>query len=156
MISSLKSRFFEHFSAMDTYFQQELEKVKNRGWVSSISGRRRNLPEMSSRNSDIRDTAERIARNAAIQSSAADILKKAMVELYERISSEQLDAKLVMQLRDSLILEVDKDEAEEVAAEVARIMESVIKLDVPLTVSVAMGKSWKDMKLLKVKAGAAH
>lgn len=156
MIDSLKTRFFEHFGAMDTYFQGELEKVKSQGWVSSISGRRRNLPEMSSRNSDIRDTAERIAGNAAIQSSAADILKKAMVEIHNRINAGELKAELVMQLRDSLILEVDKGELDEVACEVTRLMEQVVKLDVPLAVSVASGKSWKDMKALKLKAGAAR
>ena len=154
MISSLKSRFFEHFTAMDEYFKGELEKVKSQGWVSSISGRRRNLPEMSSRNSDIRDTAERIAGNAAIQSSAADIIKKVMVRLHQEICNEELPARLVMQLRDSLVLEVDKSETEKVAAAVVRIMEEIVKLEVPLSVRVATGKSWNDMKLLKMKAGA--
>ncbi len=145
-------KFYQSYQGMEAYFEGELEKVKSRGWVSSINGRRRNLPEMSSRNSDIRDTAERIARNAAIQSSAADILKEVLVGLQAAVDSQELDCLVSMQLRDFLILEVPKDKIEEVASKAERLFEGAAKLSVPLEVIVYQGKSWNDRKELKKAA----
>ena len=104
---------------------------------------------MSSRNSDIRDTAERIARNAAIQSSAADILKKVLVEIDRELSARESGASMVMQLRDFVILEVAKEEVEEVADQVERLMEKAFGLEVPLRITVCQGKAWSDCKEVK-------
>lgn len=148
-IQTYLARFYENYKGMEAYFQGELNKVKSRGWVSSITGRRRNLPEMSSRNSDIRDTAERIARNAAIQSSAADILKKVLVEIDRELQTEKLNASMVMQLRDFVILEVAKEDVEDVADRVERLMHKAFGLDVPLQITICQGKAWSDCKELK-------
>lgn len=151
MISGYLSKFYGRFAEMQTYFDHELRKVRERGWVESISGRRRTLPEISSRNSDIRDTAERVARSAAIQSSAADVLKQALVAIRSEVQCGSLRGRLVMQLRDTLILEVEERDVTAVASAVERLMENVVKLDVPLRVKTTVGETWAQVRALEAE-----
>jgi DNA polymerase-1 len=111
------------------------------GWVSSIRGRRRSLPEISSRNSDIRSTAERVARSAAIQASSADLLKSALVEIHQLLSSGKLPAVFALQLGDEVVLEVDPKNQMKVLREVERALEARFQgyLTVPLQTRARVG-----------------
>lgn len=149
----------EHFLAsypkIEAYFSSELEHAREHGWVKSIAGRRRSLPEISSRNSDIRSTAERIARNAAVQNSAADLIKRFLVALYPRLLSAELPARFVAQVRDTLIFEVPKKNVEAVAAELIALLESSIPLSVPIVAQARAGRDWSKTDPVGVVAGTA-
>jgi DNA polymerase-1 len=134
-------RFYSRYKGVRRYFESQLQQAREEGWVVSIKGRRRNLPELSSRNSDIRSTAERVARNAAIQASAADLIKAAMVELHRLVRQGELPAFFAMQLRDELILEIDAKNQSKVLSEVERVMADVAKLDVPMRTRVRVGEN---------------
>ena len=149
-IENLMERFFASYQKMETFFSGELEKVKERGWVSSLAGRRRSVPEMSSRNSDIRGTAERVARNAAVQNSAADLIKQFLVEIHPRLDSADLPAKLVAQVRDELIFEVPKKSVETVASHLMSILEESIKLSVPVVAVARSGRNWAEAESFRV------
>ncbi|MBI3925241.1 MAG: hypothetical protein HY319_06845 [Armatimonadetes bacterium] len=151
-VSNYQTEFYARYGHLRDYFNEQLDVARSRGWVSSITGRRRNLPEISSRNSDIRDMAERIARNASIQSSAADLLKEVMVEVFLRIRSGDLAAQLVMQVRDELIFEVKSVDRNLVSMEVERIMERVARLDVPISVEIRAGKNLAEREILLLEA----
>ena len=149
-------RFFASFQKMETFFSGELDKVEERGWVSSLAGRRRSIPEMSSRNSDIRGTAQRVARNAAVQNSAADLLKKFLVEISTQLDTPELPAKLVAQVRDELIFEVPKKSLEQVASTLMRVLEDSMKLSVPIVAEARWGRDWSQAEPLQVVASASR
>lgn len=152
-IENLMERFFASFQQVESFFSGELEKVRSQGWVSSLAGRRRSVPEMSSRNSDIRGTAERVARNAAVQNSAADLLKKFLVELAPRLDQTELPARLVAQVRDELIFEVPKKSVEAVAATLMTALEDTIKLSVPVVAEARVGRNWAEAEPLQLTVG---
>lgn len=154
-IDNLMELFFASYQKMETFFTGELEKVKEDGWVASMAGRRRSVPEMSSRNSDIRDTAERLARNAALQTSAADLLKGFLVEISSKLGTDELPARLVAQVRDELVFEVSKKSLEESAAKLVTLMEESIKLTVPVVAEARSGKDWSKAEPLEVAASTA-
>src|SRR5699024_751916 len=104
------------------------------------------LPEITSRNFNQRSFAERTAMNTPIQGSAADIIKKAMIDLEERLRQENLQARMLMQVHDELILEAPKEEIDQLAKIVAEVMEKTVILNVPLKVDYSYGKSWFDGK----------
>lgn len=155
-IENLMERFFASFQQMETFFSGELDKVKEKGWVSSLAGRRRSIPEMSSRNSDIRGTAQRVARNAAVQNSAADLLKKFLVEVSPQLDTPELPAKLVAQVRDELIFEVPKKSLEQVASTLMRVLEDSMKLSVPIVAEARWGRDWSQTEPLQVAASASR
>ncbi len=122
--------------------KESIERAKERGYAVTAYGRRRSLPELTSSNRNVRAFGERVARNMPIQGTAADIIKIAMVRAERRLAAEHLDAKLIMQVHDELIVEAAEDCAEK-AAEILRFeMENAAQLSVPLEVSVGMGKTW--------------
>ena len=155
-IENLMERFFASYQQMETFFSGELTKVKEQGWVSSVGGRRRSIPEMSSRNSDIRGTAERVARNAAVQNSAADLLKKYLVEIAPKLDTTELPAKLVAQVRDELIFEVPKKSLESVATTLMSILEETLKLSVPIVAKARSGRDWSEVEYLEVATSATR
>jgi len=134
-------RFYNRFKGVRRYFEGQLQHAREQGWVVSIKGRRRNLPELSSRNSDIRSTAERVARNASIQASAADLIKAALVELHSLVRQGDLPAAFAMQLRDELILEIDPKHQSKVLSLVERTMAGGANLDVPVRTRVRVGEN---------------
>lgn len=152
-IENVMELFFASHQKVEAFFSGELEKVKADGWVASMAGRRRLVPEMWSRNSDIRDTAERVARNAALQISAADLLKRFLVDITPEL--EGGDLKFVAQVRDELIFECPKKSVEAAATKLLTTMEESIKLSVPVMAEVKTGKNWSDTTIVKVKASAA-
>ncbi len=140
MRQSLKS-LYDRFPGLHSYVEGQLTQARTMGWVSSIRGRRRSLPEISSRNSDIRSTAERVARSAAIQASSADILKVVLVEIHQLILSAKLPATFSLQLRDEVVLEVDPKHHLRVLKEIEAVLEARLKdvLRVPLQTRARTG-----------------
>ncbi len=126
--------------------KQVVEEAKENGFVTTLFQRRRYLPELSASNRMLRAFGERVARNAPIQGTAADIIKIAMVKVYHRLQAEQLDAQLIMQIHDELIVEAKDDIADRVCNIVKEEMEHACKMAVKLSVDAHTGKSWYDAK----------
>ena len=134
--------YLRHYSGVDRYMKESIEKAKKCGYAVTAYGRRRYLPELTASNHAVRAFGERVARNMPIQGTAADIIKIAMVKVRRRLAEENLDAKLIMQVHDELIVEAAESCAGR-AAEILRFeMENAAQLSVPMEVSVGMGKTW--------------
>ena len=139
-------RYFERYSGVRSYMNSIVAQAKLDGYVTTLMNRRRLLPELSSPSFAVRKFAERVAMNTPIQGSAADIIKRAMVNVHARLAKEGFRARLLLQVHDELVLEAPADEAEAVAALVAKEMSESVQVAVPLKVDVAVGKSWMDAK----------
>lgn len=138
--------YLAHYSGVDQYMKNVVEKAKLDGYVETMFGRRRYLPELSSGKAMLRAFGERVARNMPIQGTAADIIKIAMVKVDRRIKAEGLKARLILQIHDELIVESPQDESERVAMLLQEEMENAVKLSVPLTADAAVGRTWYDAK----------
>ena len=123
-----------------------IEKAKEKGYAETIFNRRRYLPELNSTNHILRAFGERVARNMPIQGSAADIIKIAMINVDKKLKEKKLEAKLILQVHDELIVEAPEAEAEEVKKILQTEMENAVKLKIPLEVHIAAGKTWFDAK----------
>jgi DNA polymerase-1 len=135
--------YFATYSGISYYMIQIKEVARLQGYVTTLLGRRRSIPEL--RIPALRSAGERMAINMPIQGTAADIIKIAMVRLPERLRAADLRARLLLQVHDDLILEVPRDEVAATAAILRETMESAVKLDVPLTVDVKVGDDWESM-----------
>ncbi|MBQ9247716.1 MAG: DNA polymerase I, partial [Ruminococcus sp.] len=138
--------YLAHFSSIDSYMNEVIERAKADGYVSTLEGRRRYLPELSASNFNTRAFGERVARNAPIQGTAADIIKIAMVRVDERLKREGLEARLILQVHDELIVEAPVMESMQVAMLLQEEMENAVKLDIPLTAEASMGETWYEAK----------
>ncbi len=138
--------YLAHFSSVDSYMKEVIERAKSDGYVSTLEGRRRYLPELSASNRNTRAFGERVARNAPIQGTAADIIKIAMVRVDERLKREGLEARLILQVHDELIVEAPAFESMQVAMLLQEEMENAVKLSVPLIAEASMGETWYDAK----------
>lgn len=138
--------YLAHYSGVDEYMKNVVEKAKLDGYVETMFGRRRYLPELSSGKAMMRAFGERVARNMPIQGTAADIIKIAMVKVDRRIKDEGLKARLILQIHDELIVEAPQDESMRVAMLLQEEMENAVKLSVPLTADAAVGRTWYDAK----------
>ncbi len=138
--------YLEAYKGVDLYMKNVIEKAKNDGFVSTLFGRRRYLPELSNSNHMIRAFGERVARNAPIQGTAADIIKIAMIRVYNRIEKEKLDAKLILQVHDELIVECKEDIKDYVCNLLKEEMENAVSLSVKLDADVNCAKTWFDAK----------
>lgn len=136
--------FYSEFSAVKSFKESVLNKAKKEGFVSSYLGRKRFLPDLNSSNKLALQNAERMAFNTIFQGSAADLIKKAMIEIQNRIEKEKLKTKMILQVHDELIFEVPEAEKDHVKTTVTEIMESSFKLAVPLKVSCHFGKNWAE------------
>ena len=134
--------YFASYPEVERYMHRMTEEAKNRGFVSTLYGRKRFLPDINSRNSIVRGVAERNAVNAPIQGSAADIIKVAMVRLAHRIEKEGFKSRMVLQVHDELVFDAYRDEAESLSAIIKEEMEGVISLKIPLTVECQQGVNW--------------
>ena len=135
--------YFNRYPKVKEYMTTAKEFAKKNGYVETILGRRLYLPEISSRNVMQRNAAERAAINAPMQGTAADIIKKAMIEVNTMISQEyNSEVKMVMQVHDELVFEVQRTKVEEISAKIKEIMEGAVKLSVPLEVNVDTGDNW--------------
>ena len=139
-------KYFEKYSGVHAYMTQVVERAKADGYVSTLMCRRRWLPELKSSNFNLRSFGERVALNMPIQGTAADLIKKAMLHVDGRLRREGLEARLVLQVHDELIVECPEGEAEQVQRLLAEEMEHVAELAVPLTAEAHAGKSWAEAK----------
>ena len=137
-------KYFEHYSGVRAYMDRVVEQGKTDGYVSTLYGRRRWLPELKSSNFNTRSFGERVALNMPIQGTAADIIKLAMLRVDQALRDEGLEAKLVLQVHDELIVECPEREAEVVTALLKREMEGVAQLSVPLVAEAKAGKTWAE------------
>ena len=137
-------RYFEKYSGVHAYMTDIVEQAKRDGFVSTLMGRRRWLPELRSSNFNTRSFGERVALNMPIQGTAADIIKLAMIQVDRRLRAEGLAARLVLQVHDELIVECPREEAERVQALLRETMEGVVQLAVPLTADAHIGGSWAE------------
>ncbi len=138
--------YFAHYSGVKNYMGSTIEKAKEDGFVTTVFGRRRYIPELQAKNFNLRSFGERAAMNAPIQGTAADIIKIAMVKVYDALREKCPEAKLILQVHDELICEVPENQAETVARILKEEMENAVKLSVPLRADVKIGKSWFDTK----------
>ena len=138
--------YLSHYSGVDAYMNREVETAKVQGYVTTMFGRRRYLPELRSTNKNMRSFGERVARNMPIQGTAADIIKIAMIRVYRRLKAENLRSRLILQVHDELIVEAPEDEAQKAADIVREEMENAVSLSVPLTADAHIGKTWYDAK----------
>ena len=125
---------------------KEVSKVKEKGYVSSMFGRKRVIDEIKNANYMIRQQGERMAINTPIQGTAADIIKLAMIRVFEAFKKENIQSKLILQVHDELIFDVKKEELDTVISIVKEIMENIVKLNVPLKVSNDTGINWYETK----------
>ena len=140
----LMNEYFERFGAVRDYLRDVVAQAKKDGFTSTIYGRRRYLPDLTSDNRQLRQMAERAALNAPIQGSAADIIKRAMIDVEAALTAEGLESRLLLQVHDELIFEVVQGEQERLEELVVGRMNSAADLTVPLDVHVGVGGSWHD------------
>ena len=134
--------YLDTFPKVDGYMQDCIAHAKGKGYVETLFGRRRALPELASSNFQVRASGERMARNTPIQGTAADIIKLAMVHVWQRLRDEKLQARLLLQVHDELIVEAPDSEVDTVRRILQEEMEHVVHYSVPLTTEVGTGKTW--------------
>jgi len=138
--------YFERYPKIKKYLENIVKDAEETGYVLTILNRRRFIPEIKSSNKIVKALGDRLAMNAPIQGSAADIIKLAMVNVYNKLNEKKLKSELILQVHDELILNVKKEEFEEVKKLVEVEMENAIKLEVALDVDVNFGKTWYEAK----------
>ncbi len=138
--------YLANYSGVAAFMEHSKQSAKEKGYAETYFGRRRYLPELQESNAIRRGFGERVAMNMPIQGTAADIIKIAMIRVYERLKAEFPKAKLIMQVHDELIIEAPENDAQKVAELLKDTMENACDLSVPLTVEVACGKTWYDTK----------
>ena len=126
--------------------KRTVEDAKRDGYVTTMFGRRRYLPELTSSNFNLRAFGERVARNMPIQGTSADIIKIAMIRVRNRLKAENMQAKLILQVHDELIVEVPENEADRTVRILEEEMENAVKLNVPLIAEAGKGKTWYEAK----------
>jgi DNA polymerase-1 len=138
-------RYFERHPQVKVYLDRTLEEARRLGWVTTLMGRRRQIPQINSSNRLVRQEAERSAVNTPLQGTAADIIKKAMLEVEAALKQASLAGSMLLQLHDELLLEVPQAEVRATAKMVRQAMEGVVNLKIPLIVDLSAGYNWGDM-----------
>ena len=138
--------YLANFSGVDAYMKRVVEEAKQKGYVETMFGRRRYLPELVSSNHNLRAFGERVARNMPIQGTAADIIKIAMIRVEKRLAAEKLKSRLILQVHDELIVEAPSGEALRVASLLTEEMQGAVSLAVPLTADAKIGETWYEAK----------
>lgn len=134
--------YFRRYAGVKAFFDRTVEEARTNGYVTTLLGRRRYLPTLTSKNFQERSFAERAACNTVIQGTAADIIKVAMIELYRKLPAHGFKARMILQVHDELLFEAPAAEAEKVRKIAAEVMSSVVKLDVPLLVETKAARDW--------------
>mgnify|MGYP000958834745 FL=1 len=139
-------KYLETFSGVNKYMTDIVEFAKEHGYVETLYNRRRALPEINAKNKIVASLNARLAMNTPIQGTAADIIKLAMINAFDYIEKTEVDAKLLLQVHDELIFDVNKDVVDEFTIEMVKIMEEAVELDVKLKAEASSGSSWYDTK----------
>jgi DNA polymerase-1 len=145
LASEFIQRYFAKYSGVKAYLEETLHQARERGWVTTLLGRRRQTPQLNSSNRILRQEAERSAINTPLQGTAADIIKKAMLEVETALEKAGLSGHMLLQLHDELLFEVPRSELADTARVVRQVMEGVVTLKVPLLVDLRMGENWGEM-----------
>ena len=138
--------YFAGYPGIRTFIDQCVESAKRDGQVETILGRRRRIPEIASRNRQTADLGKRLAVNTAVQGSAADLIKIAMINIHERVHTEDRPTRMLIQVHDELVFEVPRDAVEAEADMIRDEMVGAMQLDVPLKVDLAWGDNWLESK----------
>lgn len=138
--------YLSHYAGVNDYMNNITNQAKENGYVETMFGRRRYLPELTSSNFNLRSFGERVAKNMPIQGTAADIIKIAMIRVGKRLEKEKLKSKLILQVHDELIVEAPIEEANKVKMILQEEMEKAVKLDVPLVAHASIGETWYEAK----------
>ncbi len=141
-------RYFDTFPDVKRYMTDAVASAKEKGYAETMFGRRRAMPELNSSNYNVRGFGERVAMNMPIQGSAADIIKIAMIRVFEKLQGS--DTKLILQVHDELVLEAPEKDAEQAARLLKETMEGVAELSVPLKVSCETGRDWLHMETIRI------
>jgi DNA polymerase I - 3''-5'' exonuclease and polymerase domains len=134
--------YFNSYPGVKIYMDESIKRAREQGYVTTMFGRKRYLSDINSRNQVVRGNAERNAINAPIQGSAADIIKIAMIRIYDRMKAEKYASKMILQVHDELIFEVLESELKKLKEMVLFEMANAVKLDVPIIVDSGTGKNW--------------
>jgi len=139
-------QYFDRFAGVRTFLDEQVEQAKEQGYVETLLGRRRYIPELKSRNWNIRQFGERVAQNTPIQGTAADLIKQAMLDVDAALTESDSDARMLLQVHDELLFEVPEGEVADVRDLVVARMEAAVKLDVPVVADAGVGRTWYDAK----------
>jgi DNA polymerase-1 len=142
--SELIDMYFQKYSGVAKYFEEVVEKAKEKGYVETLLGRRRSVPEIRSPNKTVFETARRVVLNTPIQGTAADLIKKAMVIIDRELERRRLKSRMLIQVHDELVFESPEEECEELSALVKEKMANAIAFNVPIGVNVSLGKNWEE------------
>jgi DNA polymerase-1 len=134
--------YFAQFPGIRNYMDEMIGFCRTHGYIKTLMGRRRYLPDITSANNTVRAQAERIAINAPMQGTAADVIKVAMVNIARELKQRKMRSKLLLQVHDELVFDAHNDEASELMALVKERMEGAMQLDAPLLVDIHLGKNW--------------
>ena len=138
--------YFERFSSVRKFFDSQIDMARDVGYVETLMGRRRYVPEIQATNWSVRQFGERVAQNTPIQGTAADMMKRAMLDVHEALGAADSEARMLLQVHDELLLEVPQDEIEEVRDLVVNQMEGALELNVPLVAESGVGSTWYECK----------
>jgi len=138
--------YFEKYPGIKKYLESTKQQARDTGYVQTLLGRRRSIPEINSANRQVREAAERTAINMPVQGTSADIIKVAMIKLCQEMSKRQLKSKMLLQVHDELLFEVPEEELEEMNKLVPEIMSTALELDVPVKVDINSGRNWGELK----------
>jgi len=138
--------YFERFPAIREYLDRQVERAREQGYVETLFGRRRYIPELNSKNPNIRGFGERVATNSPIQGTAADLIKLAMINIHSALAERESGARMILQVHDELLFEVPPPELDDVKRLVRAEMEGALELDVPIAVEMGVGSNWYETK----------
>jgi len=143
--SSFIKTYFEKYRGVQQYIEKTKQRARERGYVETLLGRRRYIPDINASNAQVRAAAERMAINMPVQGTAADIIKLAMIRIPAELHKRGLKSKMTLQVHDELVFEVPREERDAMTQLVLDIMPNALELSVPLTVEVKAGDNWGDM-----------
>jgi DNA polymerase-1 len=138
--------YFEKYPGVRKYLDSTKEQARRTGYVQTLLGRRRFIPDINSSNRQVREGAERMAINMPVQGTSADIIKVAMINLYREMAKRRLKSKMLLQVHDELVFEVPDEEIETMRQLVPEVMSAALELSIPLKVDIKEGKNWGEMK----------
>lgn len=142
--ASYIEQYFKKHEGVRNYMDEAIKTARENGYVKTLMGRKRPIPEINSRNTNIRQQAERLAINTPIQGTAADLIKIAMINIWQKINEEKLKTKMILQIHDELLFEVPEAELEKAKELIRHEMENALELSVPLRVDIGWGKNWAE------------
>ena len=138
-------KYFDKYRGVKNYIEKTLEEARKKKYVTTLLGRRRYLPDIESKNYNLRAFAERTAINTPLQGTAADLIKKAMIAISRKLRERKLKTKMILQVHDELLFEVPQEELEEAKSLAQEAMSGALSLDIPLKVDLKTGKNWVEV-----------